>query len=966
MSHNEGKIIIKGARQHNLKNIDVEIPRNRLVVITGLSGSGKSSLAFDTIYAEGQRRYVESLSSYARQFLGQMDKPDVDYIEGLSPAISIDQKSASRNPRSTVGTVTEIYDYLRLLYARAGTPHCTQCGKPIVQQSAQEIVDQIMELDNETRFYVLAPVVRNKKGVFTKLFKEMAKEGFSRVRADGDVFLLTDDIDLQRYGIHNIEIVVDRLVMKPEIKQRLVESVELSLKRADGLVIVHLVDEKKDITFSEHFSCPDCGISFGEITPKLFSFNSPHGACTACNGLGVIREIDPDLVLDSNRSLYNEAIMPWRGTSSGYLTSVIHAAAEVIGIDPHTPLKKIPAKKVDELLYGREEQIMVEFTWVNADGHERFATMPFSGVIPYLNRRFKETTSDYIRHVLEQYMSARPCGDCGGRKLKPEALAVKFGGQDIIELTDKTISELLKFISKTKLTSFQKKIAERILKEINDRLTFLDNVGLNYITLSRGATTLSSGESQRIRLATQIGSNLTGVLYILDEPTIGLHQRDNSRLIHTLKHLRDLGNTVIVVEHDEETITEADWIIDLGPGAGEDGGEVVAQGKLDDVINSKNSPTGQFLNIKTGTNGETHLYKSKYRKPTGELVIRNPRHHNLKGMDVKIPLGCFVAVSGVSGSGKSSLINETLYRQVAHHFNLRTEKPGANDGVDGMNLLENIIVVDQSPIGRTPRSNPATYTKTFDKIRQLFVQTKESKIRGYQPGRFSFNVKGGRCETCQGDGVIKIEMHFLPDVYIKCEACDGKRYNRETLQIEFKGKNIADVLDMTVKEALAFFSTVPIIRDKIQVLYDVGLGYIHLGQPATTLSGGEAQRVKLALELSKKKVGKTLYILDEPTTGLHYFDVQKLLNVLNQLVDRGNTIVIIEHNLDVLASSDYIVDLGPDGGEAGGYIIAEGTPRKVAKSKKSYTGQYLNKLYSREYRNNSKVNERHKAIEVTT
>ncbi|MFH1516155.1 MAG: excinuclease ABC subunit UvrA, partial [bacterium] len=817
-----------------------------------------------------------------------------------------------------------------------------------------------------TRFYVLAPVVRNKKGTFTKLFIELAKEGFSRVRADGDIYLLTDDIELERYGIHNVEVVVDRLVMKKDIRQRLAESVELSLKRADGLVIIHIVDEEKDITFSEHFSCAECGISFGEITPKLFSFNSPYGACEVCNGLGVIREIDPELVIDKNRSLYDEAIMPWRGTSSGYLTSVIHAAANAIGIDPYKPLNNVQPEKVQELLYGSDEKIVIEFTWVSMDGDERHAEMPFSGVIPYLNRRFRETTSDYIRNMLEQYMSSRPCLECNGKKLKPQALSVKFGGLDIIEVTDKTVVDLLKFFSQTKLTSFQKKIADQVMKEIKARLTFMDNVGLNYITLSRSAVTLSSGESQRIRLATQIGSNLTGVLYILDEPTIGLHQRDNARLIGTLKNLRDLGNTVIVVEHDEETIMDADHIIDLGPGAGEDGGHIVAEGKLDQVINTKGSPTGQFLKIKTGYNGATDLYKKKFRKSQGELIIRNPRHNNLKGKDVKIPLGCFVAVSGVSGSGKSSLINETLYRQVAHHFNLRTERPGANDGVDGINQLENVIVVNQSPIGRTPRSNPATYTKTFDKIRQLFAQTKESKIRGYQPGRFSFNVKGGRCESCQGDGVIKIEMHFLPDVYVKCEACDGKRYNRETLQVEYKGKNIADVLNMTVNTAVEFFGPVPAIRDKIQVLQDVGLGYIRLGQQATTLSGGEAQRVKLALELSKKKVGKTLYILDEPTTGLHYFDVQKLLGVLNRLIDRGNTVVIIEHNLDVLANADYIIDLGPEGGDAGGRLIASGTPRQIAKSKKSYTGQYLKELFSRENRNNIKMKRNKKNIEVVS
>jgi len=960
------KIIIKGARQHNLKNIDVEIPRNKLVVITGLSGSGKSSLAFDTIYAEGQRRYVESLSSYARQFLGQMDKPDVDFIEGLSPAISIDQKTTSRNPRSTVGTVTEIYDYLRLLYARVGTPHCPQCGRAISPQTPQEIVDRILELSKDTRFYVLAPIVRNKKGEYTKLFKELAKEGFSRIRVDGEIYLLTDDIKLDRYAIHNIEVVVDRLILRQDIKQRLVESVELSLKRADGLVIVHLVDENKDIIFSEHFSCPNCGISFGEITPKLFSFNSPYGACESCNGLGLIREIDPDLVIDRDRSLCDEAILPWRGTSSGYLTSIIHAAAAQLGIDPYIPLKDIPQEKVHALLYGGKQRITVEFTWIDSEGCERKASTSFKGVIPYLNRRFKETTSDYIRQILEQYMGSRPCQTCNGKKLKPIALAVKIGNLDVIELTELTTKAIIDFFKSIKLTSYQEKVSNQILKEINSRLRFLNDVGLSYITLSRSASTLSSGESQRIRLATQIGSNLTGVLYILDEPTIGLHQRDNARLINTLKNLRDLGNTVIVVEHDEETISSADHIIDLGPGAGEDGGRVVASGTLESVRKNPNSPTGRFLNIKAGTNGKTSLYRQTYRKKKGELRIRNPRHNNLKGMDVRIPLGCFVAVSGVSGSGKSSLVNETLFRQVAHHFNLQTERPGSNDGIDGMENLDGVIVVDQSPIGRTPRSNPATYTKTFDRIRQLFTNTKEAKIRGYQPGRFSFNVKGGRCETCQGDGVIKIEMHFLPDVYVTCEACGGKRYNRETLQIEYKGKNIAEVLDMTVKEALEFFSSVLVIRDKVQVLYDVGLGYIRLGQPATTLSGGEAQRVKLSLELGKKKTGNILYLLDEPTTGLHYFDVQKLLAVLNQLVDRGNTIVIIEHNLDVLANADYIIDLGPEGGDAGGKVIATGTPREIAGIENSYTGQYLKRLFSRENRNNKNTKRNHKAMEVTS
>ena len=936
------KIIVRGARQHNLKNIDVEIPRNRLVVISGLSGSGKSSLAFDTIYAEGQRRYVESLSSYARQFLGQMDKPDVDYIDGLSPAISIDQKAMSHNPRSTVGTVTEIYDYLRLLYARVGEPHCPKCGASVSSQSPQEIVDRILLKPEGTKLYVLAPIIRRKKGQYQKLFTELAQEGFSRVRVDGQVYLLTDDIDLDRYGIHSIDIVVDRLEAKESVKQRLTESVELSLDRADGMVIIFEPDTGDEELFSTRFACDLCGISLPEITPKLFSFNSPYGACEKCGGLGTLKEIDPDLVIDIDRSLVDEAVLPWRGTSSGYLTSMIHAAAHELGIDPYVLLRKQDPKSVDALIHGGKA-VRVRFAFHDSQGRLRKGRFTFRGILDYLQTRYRETTSDYIRSVLEMYMSDRPCPECKGKRLKEVVLAVTLDGVNIYDVTEQPVRGSLEFFQTLKLTPYQKKVGDRILREIVARLTFLNNVGLSYITLSRTARTLSSGESQRIRLATQIGSNLAGVLYILDEPSIGLHQRDNARLIATLKGLRDLGNTVIVVEHDENTIRSADYVIDLGPGAGVHGGMVVAQGTPAEIEACEKSPTGRFLQMKSGLTG---FPKRMVRPGNGKrLIVRSPRQNNLKGVDIAFPLGTFTAVTGVSGSGKSSLVNETLWRNIAHEFGVRTEKPGMCDGIDGLEHIDAGIVVDQSPIGRTPRSNPVTYTKIFDKIRNLFASTPEAKSRGYSPGRFSFNVRGGRCARCEGDGMLKIEMHFLPDVYVNCESCGGKRYNRETLEIKYRGKTIHDVLTMTVDTAVDFFSAHTAISERLELIRDVGLGYIQLGQPAPTLSGGEAQRVKLAAELAKKKQGRVLYILDEPTTGLHYFDVEKLLVVLQRLVDMGNTVVVIEHNLDVVAAADHVIDLGPEGGEDGGYLVASGTPDEIARNSKSYTGRFLAKMF---------------------
>lgn len=937
------KIVIKGARQHNLKNIDVEIPRNRLVVISGLSGSGKSSLAFDTIYAEGQRRYVESLSSYARQFLGQMDKPDVDYIDGLSPAISIDQKARSHNPRSTVGTVTEIYDYLRLLFARVGEPHCPKCGANVQSQSPQEIVDKIFRKPEGTKLYILAPIIRRKKGLYTKLFSELSEEGFSRVRVDGEIYLLTDDIELDRYGIHSIDIVVDRIEVKESIQQRLTESVELSLERAEGMVVIFEPDTGTEELFSTRFACDTCGISLPEITPKLFSFNSPYGACEKCGGLGALKEIDPDLVVNKEKSLVDEAILPWRGSSSGYLTSMIHAAAHQLEIDPYVPLKDLDPEAVDALINGGKKSVKVKFTFHDSQGRRRKGRFTFKGILAYLQKRYRETTSDYIRNVLEMYMSDSPCPSCQGRRLKDVALAVTLADKNIIDVTGISVGDALEFFETIRLTSYQKQVGDRILKEIISRLRFLNNVGLDYITLSRTARTLSGGESQRIRLATQIGSNLAGVLYILDEPSIGLHQRDNARLIETLRGLRNLGNTVIVVEHDENTIRAADHIIDLGPGAGVLGGHVVAQGTTTDLEESKDSPTGKFLKLKSTT---AKIVKRSFRQGNGEkLIVRNPRQNNLKGEDIEFPLGTFISITGVSGSGKSSLVNDILWRNIAHDFGLRIDKPGKCDGIDGLEHIDAAIVVDQSPIGRTPRSNPVTYTKIFDKIRILFASVPESKARGYLPGRFSFNVRGGRCPRCNGDGLLKIEMHFLPDVYVKCETCNGKRYNRETLEIKYRGQNIHDILSMTVDTAAEFFSAHRAIADRLELIRDVGLGYIRLGQPAPTLSGGEAQRVKLASELAKKKQGRVLYILDEPTTGLHYFDVQKLLAVLQRLVDMGNTVVVIEHNLDVVVASDYVIDLGPEGGDGGGYLIAAGSPDEIAGYPESYTGHYLSEMF---------------------
>lgn len=939
------QIIVRGARQHNLKNIDLVIPRDRLVVITGLSGSGKSSLAFDTIYAEGQRRYVESLSAYARQFLGQMDKPDVDYIEGLSPAIAIDQKSGSRNPRSTVGTVTEIYDYLRLLFARIGKPHCPKCGKPITQQTVQQIVDQVMALGEGTRVQLLAPVIRGKKGEHKKVIEDIRKEGFVRVRVNGEVHSVDEDISLERYKIHSIEIVVDRLVIRPGVENRLADSLELAMRRGEGIAIVNVVsgENGQDLVFSEKFACPDCGVSFEELAPRMFSFNSPYGACPECAGLGTKEEIDPELVLDLDRSIVEGGIVPWerswQGTRSDYFANRVMAVCKRFGIDPSMPIGRLPEEQQRILLYGAGRE-RFRYQYHNFAGELVWHESYYEGVVPYLERRYREAHSEAAREEMEQFITARPCPACRGARLKPESLAVKVGGKSIMEVTAMSCSEAREFFERLSLTDREATIAKQILKEIRERLGFLVNVGLDYLTLDRAAGTLAGGEAQRIRLATQIGSSLVGVLYILDEPSIGLHQRDNKRLIDTLKRLRDLGNTVLVVEHDEETIRAADHIIDIGPGAGAEGGYVVASGTIDDIIACEKSITGQYLAGKRRI-----LVPPRRRSPNGKsLLIKGAREHNLKNIDVEIPLGVFVCVTGVSGSGKSTLINEILHRKLAHELNRAAVKPGTHDAVLGIEHLDRVIDVDQSPIGRTPRSNPATYTGTFDLIRETFALTPEAKVRGYGPGRFSFNVKGGRCEACKGDGIIKIEMHFLPDVYVPCEVCRGKRYNRETLEIKYRGKSIADVLDMRVDEALEFFKNLPRIRRKLETLNDVGLGYIKLGQPATTLSGGEAQRVKLATELSRRSNGRTLYILDEPTTGLHFADIEKLLNVLGRLVDAGDTVIVIEHNLDVIKTADYIIDLGPEGGERGGTVVACGTPEEVARCERSYTGQFLRKV----------------------
>lgn len=933
------KIFIKGARVHNLKNIDVEIPRDKMVVITGLSGSGKSSLAFDTIYAEGQRRYVESLSAYARQFLGQMDKPDVDYIEGLSPAISIDQKTTSKNPRSTVGTVTEVYDYLRLLYARIGQPHCPKCGKPIAQQTVDQIVDQLLFLPEGTKIQVLAPVVRGRKGEYTKIFDDIRKNGYVRVRVDGELKELSEEIKLAKNKKHTIEVVVDRIVIKPDIQKRLADSVELAMGQSGGIVGIDVVGQEQ-LTFSQNFACVDCGISFEEITPRMFSFNNPYGACTTCSGLGTKMEIDPDLVIpDKSKSIMQGAIVPWNRNMSGYYFQLLKAVANEYGFAIDKPIKKLKPEQINVILYGSGDR-KIDFNYVNeAEGRmHRFATK-FEGVIVNLERRYKESQSDYIREEIEGYMNNSPCPDCAGARLRPESLAVLIGGKNINQVTDMSVAETMNFFDQLKLTEREKLIAHQVLKEIKERVGFLINVGLDYLTLGRAAGSLSGGESQRIRLATQIGSSLMGVLYILDEPSIGLHQRDNQRLIATLQNLRDLGNTLIIVEHDEDTMMAADYIIDIGPGAGAHGGELVAAGSLDDIKKAEHSITGQYLN------GKRQIPVPEIRrKPNGKwLEIVGAEANNLQNISVKIPLGVFSCVTGVSGSGKSSLINEILHKKLAAELHGAKAKAGLHKSIKGIEHLDKVIDIDQSPIGRTPRSNPATYTGVFDAIRDLFAQTPESKTRGYKLGRFSFNVRGGRCEACRGDGIIKIEMHFLPDVYVPCEVCKGKRYNRETLEVRYKGKNIAQVLDMIVDEAAEFFKNIPKIHRKLKTLQDVGLGYVKLGQPATTLSGGEAQRVKLATELSRRSNGKTLYILDEPTTGLHIFDIHKLLGVLERLVDAGDSVLVIEHNLDVIKCADYLIDLGPEGGNKGGLVIATGTPEEVAQVEESYTGQFLQK-----------------------
>ncbi len=939
------QIVVRGARQHNLKNIDVEIPRDRLVVITGLSGSGKSSLAFDTIYAEGQRRYVESLSAYARQFLGQMDKPDVDYIEGLSPAIAIDQKGASRNPRSTVGTVTEVYDYLRLLFARIGRPHCPGCGRPITQQTVQQVVDQVMALAEGTRIQVLSPIIRGKKGEHRKVIEDIRKDGFVRVRVNGEVRGVDEDFSLERYRIHTIEIVVDRLVVRPGVEKRLADSVELAMRRGEGIAVVNVADGE-DLVFSEKFACPDCGISFEELAPRMFSFNSPYGACPECAGLGTKEEIDPELVLDLDRSIVEGGIVPWArswdGTRSDFFARRVMAVCERFGIDARLPMGRLPEEHQRILLYGAGRE-RFRYQYHSFSGDLAWHESSYEGAVPYLERRYREAHSDAAREEIQKFITARACPKCHGARLKPESLGVKVGGKSIMEIAAMSCAEAREFFSALSLTEREVMIARQVLKEIRERLGFLVNVGLDYLTLDRAAGTLAGGEAQRIRLATQIGSSLVGVLYILDEPSIGLHQRDNRRLIDTLKRLRDLGNTVLVVEHDEETIRSADHIIDIGPGAGAEGGYVVASGAIDAIVACENSVTGQYLA------GRRKIpVPPQRRRPNGKSVlIKGAREHNLKGIDVEIPLGVFVCVTGVSGSGKSTLINEILHKRLAHELNRATVKPGAHDAILGIGNLDRVIDVDQSPIGRTPRSNPATYTGAFDLIRETFAFTPDAKVRGYGPGRFSFNVKGGRCEACKGDGIIKIEMHFLPDVYVPCEVCRGKRYNRETLEIKYKGKTVADVLDMRVDEALDFFRNVPRLKRKLDTLNDVGLGYIKLGQPATTLSGGEAQRVKLATELSRRSNGRTLYVLDEPTTGLHFADIDKLLDVLGRLVDAGDTVIVIEHNLDVIKTADYIIDLGPEGGERGGSVVACGTPEEIARVNRSYTGQFLRKVLAR-------------------
>lgn len=943
---NKEYITIRGAREHNLKGIDIKIPRNELVVFTGLSGSGKSSLAFDTIYAEGQRRYMESLSSYARQFLGQMEKPNVESISGLSPAISIDQKSTNRNPRSTVGTVTEIYDYYRLLFARIGTPHCYNCGREISRQTVDQMVDSVMLLPERTKIQVLAPVVRGRKGQHVKVFEQARRSGYVRVVVDGHLYELDEDIKLEKNNKHTIAIVVDRLVVRPGIEKRLTDSLENTLKLTEGLAIVDYSSGEMGseyLTFSQSFSCPDCGISFEEIEPRSFSFNNPFGACPECHGLGYKMEFDPELMIpDDSKSIMDGAIavMGWQSASSAgsFSHSMLEALAESYGFSLETPFKDYPQEIKDLLIYGKgSRNVKVHYKGQRGEG---VYDVVFEGLVKNVERRYRETGSEYTKQEYESFMTITPCNECGGKRLKKESLAVTIGGKNISELTEMSISVLNDFMDKLELTRQQHLIGDQVIKEIRSRLGFLVDVGLDYLILSRATATLSGGEAQRIRLATQIGSGLVGVAYILDEPSIGLHQRDNDKLLRTLKHLRDLGNTLIVVEHDEDTMREADWIVDIGPGAGEHGGYLVAEGTVEDIIKEPKSITGAYLSHKLFI-----PVPEKRKTPTGYLHIIGARENNLKNIDVDIPLGVMTCVTGVSGSGKSSIVNEILYKRLARDLNrARVTKPGKHTNITGQEQLDKVISIDQSPIGRTPRSNPATYTGVFDMIRELFASSVDAKERGYKKGRFSFNVKGGRCEACAGDGIIKIEMHFLADIYVPCEVCHGRRYNRETLEVRYKGKNIYEVLDMTVEEALKFFEHIPSIRNKLQTLYDVGLSYIKLGQPSTTLSGGEAQRIKLASELSKRSTGKTIYILDEPTTGLHFADVHKLTDILRRLAEGGNTVVVIEHNLDVIKTADYIIDVGPEGGDRGGTIIATGTPEQVAENPSSYTGQYIRKM----------------------